>query len=151
MNPTRADQAFHDFLRQRALDLPAITPAQGVQAMIDFYGEVSAQGCDLEEEGDMLLFQWGCYDWGDGESFEFDVTRQLIWLDGDDEHAIWQLSLTFRFEADAGLRALGDGYRWCGAPSALEPFVEFVTGSSAWKAVADRAGGSAHLAWESVE
>jgi hypothetical protein len=26
----------------------------------------------------MLLFQWGTYDWGTGEHFGFNLTRQLI-------------------------------------------------------------------------
>ena len=62
--------------------------------MLAFYGSVRFDDVDLAADGDMLLYQWGAYDWGEGESFEFDITRQLILGTGEDED-IFQLSLTF--------------------------------------------------------
>jgi len=73
----------------------ALTPSTAVASMFAFYRDVRADGCDLEQEGDMLLFQWGTYDWGHGLRFEFDVTRQCILGDGDDDD-ITQLHLTSR-------------------------------------------------------
>jgi hypothetical protein len=54
-----------------------------------------------ETDGDMLLFQWGTYDWGMGKSFEIDLTRQTI-DDLDDVDAqtdsMRQLHITLKFE-----------------------------------------------------
>ncbi len=33
--------------------------------------------------GDMLLFQWGINDWGNGPALEINITRQLIATDDD--------------------------------------------------------------------
>jgi len=56
---------------------------------------------------------WGTYDWGTGEQFAFNLTRQLIVCEDAEDEDIWQLSLTFEFEADNELRALGNGDNWC--------------------------------------
>ena len=47
----------------------------------------------------MLLHQWGTYDWGEGPSFQFDITRQLISVAGADDD-MWQLSVTLHFRAE---------------------------------------------------
>jgi len=102
--------------------------------MLDFYRQGRAEECLIDADGDMLLFQWGTYDWGEGESFEFDITRQLTVGDGEDED-IFQLSLTFKFEPTAPLRQLGAGNRWCHSPEELEEFRKFIYGSPAFSAV----------------
>jgi hypothetical protein len=48
-----------------------------------------------DEDGDMLLFQYGSYNWGKGRSFEFNVTRQFIKQNEDEPY---QLSMTLFFE-----------------------------------------------------
>jgi hypothetical protein len=55
------------------------TFAAGLEAMLQFYQNERVDGTRLDEGGDMLLFQWGKHDWGDGEHFEINITRQLIW------------------------------------------------------------------------
>src|SRR5262245_31541706 len=72
--------------------------------------------------------QWGTYDWGEGESFEFDITRQLILGAGEDEN-IFQLSLTFKFQPTVKLRQLGDGNRWCRSLEEVEEFRSFINSS----------------------
>ena len=56
--------------------------------MLRFYGDESVAGCRDDGAGDMLLYQWGTYDWGAGESFEFDITRQLIFADDEDDDIV---------------------------------------------------------------
>ena len=100
--------------------------------MLDFYRDVRASGLDLTKQDDMLLFQWGTYDWGRGEHFEVDITRQLIFQDSQDDDArIWQLSLRFAFEPSPALRALGDQSKWCDLPGDLPGFSVFVLTSPA--------------------
>ena len=53
--------------------------------MLAFYESMRFDDVDLAADGDMLLYQWGTYDWGRGASFEFDITRQLILGAGEDE------------------------------------------------------------------
>jgi hypothetical protein len=116
--------------------IAALTPMQSVRLMLDFYKEVRADGCELDEDGDMLLFQWGTYDWGQGRIFQFDITRQFIVSeDEDDDAAISQLSLRFHFMPSAQLDAIKGGNRWCSGLDELMDFEAFIVASDAYRAV----------------
>jgi hypothetical protein len=43
--------------------------------MIEFYVDVRADDVRLDDDGDMFLFQWGTWDWGDGPL----ATRWQLW------------------------------------------------------------------------
>jgi hypothetical protein len=127
----------------------ALLPSTAVASMIAFYRDVRAEECDLEADGDMLLFQWGTYDWGQGPRFEFDITRQFIVGDGGDDD-IRQLHMTFRFESDEFLRSLVAGDRWCRTPQGLADFTSFIEGHPAYHAVGSRTEGEKSFLYESV-
>lgn len=111
--------------------------------MLGFYANQSAEQC-LSNGGDMLLYQWGTYDWGDGKSFEFDITRQLIFGDGEDED-IFQLSLTFKFLPTDELTQLASGNRWCRSRAELKDFEYFIRLSAPFLAVNKQLASSAQL------
>lgn len=107
--------------------------------MLDFYRDVRVEGCDLDEDGDMLLFQWGTYDFSEGRSFQFDITRQFIVADPDNEDdasAMSQLSFTFHFTPSPQFDALKDGNRWCSTPQDVQGFQAFITEGEAHGTVA---------------
>jgi hypothetical protein len=142
--------ALKDFERhiKRAGDsqVPS-TPLDGAKRMLSFYRDVRAADVDLDADGDMLLFQWGTYDWGDGDLFEFDIVRQLIGDTGEDDD-IWQLHLVYRFAPSDALRSLGHGERWCSQPDELDAFELFMTNHPASTAVGSRADGEVELDYE---
>jgi hypothetical protein len=127
----------------------ALTPAAAVASMIAFYRDVRAEECDLEADGDMLLFQWGTYDWGHGPRFEFDITRQFIVGGGDDDD-IRQLHVTFRFKLDDSLRSIAAGDRWCRTPEELADFSSFIEGHPAYHALGSRTDGDKNILYEGV-
>lgn len=102
--------------------------------MLGFYQNDRADGCLIDQDGDMLLYQWGTYDWGKGESFELDITRQFIENASEDEN-IKQLSLTFRFHPTEGFRQIGEGNLWCSSPEGIEVFRAFIFDSPAFSAI----------------
>jgi hypothetical protein len=128
VNPRTLDQAFATFLSDAGGNLEA-SPDTGFRVLIDFYANVRADGCDLDADQDMLLFQWGTYDWGEGEHFEIDLVRQVMMPDEEDDDAIWQLHLTYRYRASAEFALLGSGNRWCPSPSEASHFAGFVLSS----------------------
>ena len=148
MNPKHALETFRSFLAAKGLNEGSLSPKDGIQAMLDFYREVRADGCTFDEDADMLLFQWGTYDWGSGEHTEVDITRQLFLSEDAEDEDIWQLSLTFRFEPDDGLRSLRSGDRWCGSDEELQAFAEMIEGSDAYQATASRAPEHTELRYE---
>jgi hypothetical protein len=78
--------------------------------------------------GDMFLFQWGAYDWqdGNGERFEIDITRQFVinTPSGDYDH-MEQLHCTFYYDADTQLRQFESGDDWLDDVSHAESFPVF--------------------------
>jgi hypothetical protein len=52
----------------------------------------------LEEDGDMMLYEWGIFDSGMGPSFQFGLTRQFIRSGDSSDDAITQLRLVIHFD-----------------------------------------------------
>jgi len=133
MTKDTVEATFTDrFLNARPRD--TLTPGEGIDLMLRFYTDEPVDGLGDHEAADMLLFQWGLFDWGHGPSFELDITRQFIFGDGGDED-IFQLSLTFSFAPTQELNNLTKGNRWCSSPAELEDFRKFVLGSAPYVAL----------------
>lgn len=143
MKSAKAEKEFRKFVENHGLAIERLTPYLALDAMFAFYREIPASDC-LECEQDMLLFQWGTYDWGKGRHFEIDITRQFIRGEGEDDD-IWQLSLTVRVPPEPALEALERGHRWCQCREDLELFQGFVAASAAFKAVGQREDGRTEL------
>jgi hypothetical protein len=142
MEPVDAKTRFLNRLKLAGQSVGALTAVAGVEAMLQYYEEDRVDGCRLDEDGDMLLFQWGIYDWGNGPAFEVSIVRQLAVADDEDEEP-QQLQLVFRFPPAAGISA-GEANRWCYSPGELPEFRRFIKGTAAFKAVGN-------LSPESVE
>lgn len=123
-------KAFQDLANSKGIDLTTSTPREGIQLMLAFRAQAACAACSE----DMLLYQWGTYDWGNGKQFELDITRQFIEAALDDDDAISQLSLTYKFQPTKNLDALGIGNCWEDQTAA---FPEFILRSPSFMAVAD--------------
>lgn len=137
MNARDAEKEFRSFLQRRGTSFEALGAVDGLDAMVCFYREVRTDSARFEEDEDMLLFQWGCYEEDDGVAFLLDITRQLI-FDEPEEHSIWQLHLSFYFNATDELRALKSGERWCQSPDAVPSFATFLANHPAAAALRNR-------------
>ena len=124
-----------------------MTPSRALELVLSFYKEARADQCQVADNQDMLLFQWGTYDWGGGEHFELDMTRQFIFGDGDDED-IWQFHVRFRFAPGQGFAKLGSGDRWCKSLGDLPDFTRFIREHPGTAAAASRTDGVASLDYE---
>jgi|SRR5262249_5009281 len=96
-DPRNARQEFENFLSGRNLNERNLNLANGCEAFFDFYRDLRPHGRVFEQhwDADRLLFQWGTYDWGTGEHFSFNLTRQLILSDEDaEDEDNWQLRLS---------------------------------------------------------
>jgi hypothetical protein len=147
MQASSALHAFQEFLTAASLSLDTLTPSQATDSMIQFYKQLRADECDIESDADMLLFQWGVYDWGAGEFFEYNITRQLIYSETipadpalpDDEEGeeeiFGQLSLTLKYAPTSELQAITSGTRWCQDLADLSTFMAFIADCEATKLV----------------
>jgi hypothetical protein len=50
---------FNNCVSQRGASLKQLSASNAIILMADFYRQVRAEDCELEADGDMLLFQWG--------------------------------------------------------------------------------------------
>lgn len=128
MKTREALKQFEEFLADKKVDIHAAPPKQGLMALVLFYRDVRAEDVELMADGDMLLYQWGTYDWGQGEQFELNLTRQLMYV-ADEEDDIFQLSLTYRYPPTDDLRALGKQEQWCFHPEELDDLVAILQAS----------------------
>lgn len=137
MKANQAKRALETLIENAVPDLNELNADQAVTVMLDFYRDQRAEDCDLEADGDMLLYQWGTYDWGSGRFFEFDLTRQFITGSDVDDDDIWQLSLKFEFTPTDELLLLKDGNRWCYYPDqeSTNEFESFIRSSAVYKTI----------------
>jgi hypothetical protein len=147
MKPSRSLKVFRDLLKERALSAQRMIGADALAIMSEFYASERAEGCDTAAQGDMLLYQWGVYDWGHGPSFQFDITRQFILGDGED-HEIFQLQFTLHYPVSEEAKALRSGNRWCKSPAELEEFQAFIRQSAAFGFAAQRMSDKVEIAYD---
>lgn len=131
MNTQDASLILEQRIELADLTVSDLTVPQGMRLMLDFYQDVRVNNCKVEEDGDMLLFEWGIFSFGQAPTFQCSITRQLMEPISEDYDALYQLSLRFHFFLSAHLEALECGNRWCQSPHELPDFEAFVLGSNA--------------------
>jgi hypothetical protein len=136
MKPSDSEEKMRAWLAQRGLSPSTSGVPQLSDAVLSFYESVRASGVVKNGDGDMLLFQWGVFDWGMGENFEFDLTRQFISSGFLGDEAFSQLRCTGYFAPTAELRAIPKANRWCRSTDELESFSKFIRSSPAYQATA---------------
>jgi hypothetical protein len=130
MQPTESVKTFEDFAAAKGIDWNASTPREGIEAMLEFRAAITCATCS----DDMLLYQWGTYDWGAGKYFELNITRQFIEAELEDDDAISQLSLTYKYKPSKELELLGASNCWEDGPT---EFRQFILASTSFTTVAD--------------
>ena len=101
-------KAYRKIIKQEKDSGTFLTVDNLLSFSIKQYSEIHVENIlSIEEDGDMLLFQYGSYD---EKSFYIDITRQLI---PDEENAcedenIWQLSLVFFYDVKDFVRIEDD-------------------------------------------
>ncbi len=81
---------------------------------------------DRNESADMLLFQYGVYDWGDGKNLEIDFCRQLI-----KNEDIIQIHITVKIPYDekfSSIEPYEEWYNSSGSEFTLDSWQEKIQG-----------------------
>ncbi len=150
MKPANSADSFKTFLAERGLTAANLSVPQLVDSMLAFYRTIRASNLANDPQADMLLFQWGVFDWGHGENFEIDLTRQFISAGAFDDDAISQLSCTAFFAPTPELRVIPVSNRWCKSVEESKPFAAFIHESAAYRAVSTVQPRRIILRWEKV-
>jgi hypothetical protein len=100
MNHSEAEKRLGLLVEATGKPQNELTPADLLDIAVNFYEMYPCDGCDPQEDADMLLFQCGVYDWGEGKNFEVDFVRQFILNDDDGEYDhIEMIRFTFYYPA----------------------------------------------------
>ncbi|HVL49981.1 MAG TPA: hypothetical protein VM754_00575 [Actinomycetota bacterium] len=120
VDPRDLESAFREFAGAAGVD-PARDPHGRVFAtMLRFYAEVRIQGCEPGDDEDMLLLDWGSYDWGEGRAYEIDLSRQVT--SPEEPGDFWELHILYRFPSTGDLAAVPTGNDWWGSPDLVGEF-----------------------------
>ncbi|MBT8208267.1 MAG: hypothetical protein KJO18_08340 [Acidimicrobiia bacterium] len=150
MKPSQAIVVLNGVMTDRGLAVGELTAQQAASLMIELYAEYRVDGiAGLDEDGDMLLFEWGSFDAGSGPSFQFGLTRQFMTTGLSDDDAITQLQLILHYDALANTN-LDRGHRWCRSPQDVAVFRQFVESSPAASLVGERRASRVDLHYEQV-
>jgi len=141
---------FLDRLTLAGLELAELTPATGIELMLQFYLDERVSHCLLDEDGDLLLFQWGSYDWGQGEHFELNISRQLMTAAGDGIEQMRQLSLTFRYPPSPQWKTVGEGNLWCDTPEDVQAFARSIQNCRAMKLATQQQPAAVDLTFDEI-
>ena len=97
------------------------------------YRNVRLPGTDLNADGDMLLYQWGVMDWGDGLFAIIDLTRQIqvAAASPTGDPSVWQIGCRFRYPPPL-LNGIKNGSCWCPHPRQLTDFCARLEQSDPW-------------------
>lgn len=116
----QADTAFRRFLDPRQIE--TLSVADGLTAFVEFYRVERADDARLEDDGDMLLFQFGPAV-GDNAGVEINITRQFILPeDIEPDTPMWQLGLTWLCAQTAGAARAEN--EWCHHPDDAPEFLQ---------------------------
>lgn len=150
LKPADSARALEQFFAKRGPTISKLTVPQLVDGVLAFYREVPASGLIQEPQADMLLYQWGVFDWGKGANFEFDITRQFIsaGLFGDD--GISQLRCTALFTPTPALRSISVSNRWCKSITEFDSFAAFIRESPAYLAARSLSPARVEVSWSRV-
>jgi hypothetical protein len=150
MTPSNSAATYKDWLESRKIHLAALSTPQLVTETLSFFQTIRCEGLAPGAESDMLLYQWGIYSWGQGEHFEFDITRQFVAQGKVGDAALSQLRVTAYFRPTEDLRRIRAGNRWCERVDQVEQLREFVQASAAYKAVSQVAPQRVVAEWSPV-
>lgn len=143
------ETADDDFRSGLSAPLEEVGLIQAVQAFLDFYaGERAEDAAPIAEDGDMLLIEWGEFDWGEGREFSLDLTRQVIYPDLDGAREVCQLRLVFSFAAPPPGLETGRGQVWITSPEDLQRQRQELLSRDPFPACRAQQPASVTLEWE---
>ena len=150
MNPSEAKSRFEQFVADSGDSVAILTATAATRLMLAFYRQVRATDCPLDTDGDMVCFQWGAYDFGEGETYQYDITRQFMLSGTEGDDGMSQLSLTVHYAVTEALRAYRQGSRWCHSPSQADELELFIRNHESTAAVASLEPLRTTLAWNAI-
>jgi len=149
VKPSDSESTLARFFARSNVIPGAFTVREMVEVVIDFYRSQRASGLERGPETDMLLFQWGTYDRGDGSIFSVGIVRQFTSRQLFDDPVLSQLHVTATFEP-CEFFDLSSSHFWCHSVDESAEFRERILATSAYLRTADLRPRKSEIRWELV-
>ena len=134
------EETFTEKVNKLLADKDRFVVSELLQLMIDFYNEYQVQNVDSTiPDNDMLLFEYGIYDWqdGKGENFTISIVRQFYIENGESE-GFTQLHLVLYFDKDEFEGAEASANKWSVDFETIGEWKQYVIEMKAFKLVEDK-------------
>lgn len=138
MTEAEINQAFKTYAKGKGISVDDLSFSHFPRLLIDYHNDIEFPDISRADDSDMLLFQYGTYDWGEGRSFEIDFTRQFYQLFTDTEdHEIIQQSFTFYFDPK-GFDHVTSFDLWSNAVENMDEFERMILNSDGYREALQR-------------
>ena len=132
INLNEIENKYSDAI-QSALANTSLTPSLLVDLSVDLYKKHKIDGISdgAFKANDMLLYQYGVYDWGDenGRHFEIDITRQFM---KPSEYEPYQLHFVLVFPPEP-FEGVGAYETWGDMYDNIDSFVSHIKSTNGFK------------------
>lgn len=128
MNKQIIIDSFQGYLKEKGFDEKSLSLSNVPELFVDYYRNIKFDGFVEENDSDILLFQYGTYNWQKERYFQLNFTRQLYEVYKDESHQIYQLGLTFFYSPD-GFSNISSFNKWTKDFSDLTDFLDSIINS----------------------
>jgi len=125
MLPRESVMTFKKQLEKANIKIENVYLNEVIDQCIQFYQITRCEKVDLNNDGDMILVQWGSYDWGSGRYFEFDITRQFIEIGKEGDDAFSQFRFTLYYPPDIFDKSV-KGNKWFNNPNNCSEIKKYI-------------------------
>lgn len=133
MNEETFLESFTNYLQEKGLSESSLSLDLFPQIFIEYFQEIKFEEVEEENDGDMILFQYGIYNWGKGRVFELNFTRQFCEVFPEVEaHQIFQLGVTFYYNSES-FTELTSLTKWSNEFESMREFENVITHSDGFK------------------
>lgn len=144
-DPPGSELRFRRELLERGVSVERMTPAMGVEAMLDFYARTRFA---VSPGGDTLRIEWHVD--RDTHRVRFTMARDFVWPSADAAGGVerWSMWMTFQPSAIEVGPDAADGTHRCVSPDAHEACKAFVEALPIYRRIAERIDGTTEIGFD---
>ncbi len=124
MDVKDAELILKYLISKQNLSLKELDLSDGLKIFEKFYRNYRFENCDITEDDDMLLYEWGSYTWS-GNLFQISLGRQFIISDEEGDDWIKQLHLIFFYPVGTFEEGI-NGNQWFSNPNEADSIQKFI-------------------------
>ncbi len=148
MKPEQSKEKLIELMKDKGFEIEKINLEKGFSLISDFYENTRSENCGIDQDGDMLLFQWRFLP--NESKYEIDIVRQFTLSDLDADDRMSQLHFIFNFPISENISSIPDGDIWCHSLEEISEFNKDVNNNKVYEILKSISPISAQINYELV-